>query len=93
LLKVFKVEGNSLYPHLKEGQRILCVKAFRFTKIKIGDFVVFSKAPYGLMIKQVERIEAGRFFVVGTDPMSIDSRNFGLIDQTDIKYKKLTLFF
>jgi len=45
------------------------------------------------MIKQVERIEAGRFFVIGTDPMSIDSRNFGLIDQMDIKYKKLTLFF
>ncbi len=40
------------------------------------------------MIKRVKEIKEGRFFVQGTDPMSIDSRNFGLIDRNDIKYKK-----
>lgn len=88
MVKIFKVDGNSLYPHLKDGQRIICFKVFKFSKINVGDFVVFAKKPYGLMIKRVEHIKKGRFFVQGTDPMSIDSRNFGLIDHSDIKYKK-----
>ena len=92
MIRIFKVEGGSLYPHLKEGQRIVCIKVFKFSKINIDDFVVFSKNPHGLMIKQVESIQEGRFFLKGTDPMSIDSRNFGLIDQVDIKYKKIIFF-
>ena len=92
MLKVFKVEGNSLYPHLKEGQRVVCFKVFKYSNIKVDDIVVFSKPPHGLMIKQVTRIKDNRFFVQGTDPMSIDSRNFGLIDRSDIKYKKTSLF-
>ena len=89
MIKVFKVEGNSLYPYLKEGQRIFCLKVFKFSKINIGDFVVFTKAPYGMMIKKVENIQDGKFFVKGTDPMSIDSRDFGLLKRSDILYKKL----
>lgn len=88
MVKIFKVDGNSLYPHLKDGQRIVCFKVFKFSKINIGDIVVFSKKPYGLMIKRVEHIKEGLFFVQGTDPMSIDSRNFGFINRTDIIYKK-----
>jgi len=89
LIKVLKVAGNSLYPHLKEGQIIICLKVYKFSSINIGDIVVFSKSPYGLMIKQVKRINKGQFFVQGTDPMSIDSRNFGAIARTDIQYKKI----
>ena len=81
-----------MFPHLKEGQRIVCIKVFKFSKINVGDFVVFSKKPHDLMIKQIESIQDGRFFVKGTDSMSIDSRNFGLIDQVDIKYKKIIFF-
>ena len=89
MIKVFKVEGNSLYPYLKEGQRIFCLKVFKISKINVGDFVVFTKAPYGMMIKKVENIQDGKFFVKGTDPMSIDSRNFGLLERSAILYKKL----
>ncbi len=89
MIRIFKTEGNSLYPHLKEGQRIICLKVFKFSKIKVDDFVVFSKSPYGLMIKRVKSIKDERYFVQGTDPMSIDSRNFGLIGHADIHYKKL----
>ncbi len=88
MIKIFKVEGNSLYPYLKEGQRVVCFKVFRFSKINIGDVVVFSKPPYGLMIKKVKNIKNNCFFVQGTDPMSIDSRNFGYITQDDIQYRK-----
>ena len=88
MIKIFKIKGNSLYPYLNDGQRIVCFKVFKFNKINVGDFVVFSKKPYGLMIKRVKEIKEGRFFVQGTDPMSIDSRDFGFIDRDDIKYKK-----
>ncbi len=40
------------------------------------------------MIKQVKSIQGNRYFVKGTDPTSIDSRNFGLLDRSDIQYKK-----
>ena len=53
--------------------------------------MVFSKKPYGLMIKRVEKIKDGMFFVQGTDPMSIDSRDFGWIKRADIQYKKIAL--
>jgi signal peptidase I len=89
LIRIFKIDGNSLYPYLKDGQKIVCFKVFGFSKIAMGDFVVFSKKPYGLMIKRVEKIKNGLFFVQGTDPMSIDSRNFGFIQRTDIQYKKI----
>ena len=87
MFRLFKVEGNSLYPYLKQGQRVFCFRLFRFNNINIGDFVVFTKKPYGLMIKRVDDVKDGRFFVKGTDPMSIDSRNFGLLDRAEIQYK------
>lgn len=92
MIRIFKVEGNSLYPHLKEGERIVCFKIFKFSKIKVGDFVVFLKKPYGLMIKRVKYIKENKYFVQGTDPMSIDSRNFGLLDLADVRYKRYSFW-
>jgi len=87
MLKLFKISGNSLYPHFKDGQRVLCSKVFSFTKIKKSDVVVFSHMRYGLMIKIVEKIEGGQYFVQGTDALSIDSRTFGLLHKSQITHK------
>ena len=89
MLKLFKNSGNSLFPLYKDGQRVLCLKTSRFYKIKMNDIVVFEKDNYGRMIKQVTSIENERYFVKGTDPFSIDSRNFGTIDLSEIQYKVL----
>lgn len=89
MIKFFKVEGNSLYPDLKDGERIVCFKVFKKSKINIGDIVVFSKSPHGLMIKKVKSITNDHYFVQGTDPMSIDSRNFGTLKRAEIKYKRV----
>lgn len=62
-------------------------KIFKNTKVRIGDFVVFYKSEYGLMVKQVSNIIEGKFYVQGTDAYSIDSRNFGLIDSQSLRYK------
>ena len=89
MLQLFKISGNSLYPRYKEGQRVLCRKVFQNTKIKVNDTVVFEKERHGMMIKQVVSIDNNRYFVEGSDPMSIDSRNFGALKLNEIKYKVL----
>lgn len=92
MFRIFKVSGDSLYPFLKDGQRVVCRKVSEATRIKINDTVVFEKENYGVMIKRVTSIEKNDYFVKGTDPMSIDSRNFGSLQHHDIKFKVLFKF-
>ena len=44
------------------------------------------------MIKQIKSIDKKAYFLQGTDAFSIDSRDFGMIDKKDIKYKVLFKF-
>ncbi len=89
MFKLFEVSGDSLYPYYKDGEKVLCLKVFRKKSIKINDTVVFFKYNYGLMIKKILRIENQNYFVQGTNPFSVDSRNFGAIHYDEIKYKVL----
>lgn len=92
MIRLFKVSGHSLFPLLQDGQRVLCVKLFKFSSLKIFDIVVFEKEPHGLMIKQIKSINQEDYFLQGTDPFSIDSRDFGTIDRKYIYYKVLFSF-
>jgi len=92
LIRFFKVSGHSLFPLLQDGQRVFCIKIFKYIPLKIDDIVVFDKAPHGLMIKQIKAIEENGYFVQGTDAFSIDSRDFGLIPKESIYYKMLFRF-
>ena len=92
MLQLFKISGNSLYPFYKDGQRVVCRKVFGSTKIKVNDTIVFKKEAYGMMIKRVRSIDKNSYFVEGTNPMSIDSRNFGGLKLNEIKYKVLFKF-
>jgi len=92
MLQLFKISGDSLYPYYKDGQRVICRKIFKNTQIKVNDTVVFEKDSYGMMIKRVKSIENNGYFVEGTSPMSIDSRDFGPLKIKEIKYKVLFKF-
>ncbi len=92
MLQIFKISGDSLFPFYKNGQRVLCRKIFSKTNININDTVVFEKESYGLMIKRVKKLEEDAYFVEGTSPDSIDSRNFGTLSQKELKYKVLFRF-
>ena len=92
MIRLFKVSGHSLFPILQDGQRVFCIKLFNFSKLKISDIVVFEKAPHGLMVKQIKSIDNDAYFLQGTDAFSIDSRDFGMIDRSQIKYKVLFHF-
>jgi len=92
MIRLFRVSGHSLFPLFQDGQRVFCIKVFPFSTLKISNIVVFDKAPHGLMIKQIKSIHQQAYFLQGTDPFSIDSRDFGMIDKKAIKYKVLFKF-
>lgn len=55
------VSGTSMYPTLKDGQRLIVVKTKDF---KIGDIVVSKHDKYGLIIKRVSKIETNRVYLI-----------------------------
>ncbi|MDQ7046527.1 MAG: S24/S26 family peptidase [Sulfurovum sp.] len=92
MFQIFKISGDSLYPFYKNGERVVCRKIFVHTKIHIDDTIVFEKESYGLMIKRVTKIIDNTYFVEGTTPHSIDSRNFGSLNFKEITHKVLFKF-
>ncbi len=87
MFKLFKVEGSSLYPLLKEGELVFCLKLFTFSKIKVNDLVLFKDKIRGLMVKKVTSITQKGYFVKGEDAFSYDSRDFGELKKSDLLYK------
>ena len=92
MLQIFKISGDSLYPFYKDGQKVVCRKVFKNTKINVNDTVVFEKKNYGAMIKRVKLIEKDAYFVEGTSPYSIDSKDFGALAHKELRYKVLFKF-
>ncbi len=88
MLKLLRIEGFSLYPLYKEGEVVLFFKILSFTNLKKDDVVVFRKENK-LMVKRVDYIQNGKFFLKGTTPYSRDSRNFGLLKREELLYKAL----
>lgn len=92
MFKLLKVKGDSLFPLYKNSQILFCINS-KFFKLKKNDILVFFQKDYGLMVKILEQIkienEKKEYYMIGTNPSSIDSRNFGFIKEEDIKYKVL----
>jgi hypothetical protein len=89
LFKIVKIEGDSLYPFLKNGQKAFCIRLFYFNNLKINDFVIFKHKTQGLMIKQITKIKNDKYYLKGTSSFSIDSRDFGYLDKEELLYKVL----
>ena len=82
MLKLLKITGNSLEPEYLEGDFVFISKIpFFLSAAHAGDVIAFIHHEHGMMIKQVKSVSAdGRsLFVVGTHPLSVDSRHFGPI--------------
>ena len=92
MLKLFRVEGFSLYPFLKEDEVVLCFKLYSFSKINLNDTVIFKYENNGSMIKRVKKINPNGYFVQGENADSIDSRNFGELEKKDLLYKAIFNF-
>jgi phage repressor protein C with HTH and peptisase S24 domain len=83
MIKFIKVTGDSLSPAYKEGDYVMLITV-PFLSFKRGDTIVFRHTQYGTMIKNIDSIDSDKIFVVGTHPLSIDSRQFGPIQRGDV---------
>lgn len=92
MFKLFKIEGSSLFPLLKEGQVVFCLKPFFLNPIKINDFVLFTRPGTGMMIKRVHDINDKGYYVKGENAFSIDSRDFGELAKSELLYKVIFTF-
>ncbi len=78
---LYRVEGTSMLPTLKHGQRIL---VYRWGKARVGDLVIFKKEAK-TMVKRVERVEKDRCVVRGDNGShSTDSREWGALEEGEI---------
>ena len=83
--KIFRVEGDSMFPSLKNGDLVLINPDF---EPKIGD-IVLAAHPFKKSVKIIKRIKEitaeNRYFLIGDNPTeSTDSRSFGTIAKKDI---------
>lgn len=82
ILKVVRISGHSLEPQYQDGDFVLVSRIPILLKgVQPGDPILFRHPTLGVLVKLVEQIEQeGRqLFVVGTNPLSHDSRTFGPI--------------
>ena len=80
----YRVEGDSMLPTLKNGDRVLVEKT---ANLRIGDVVV-AKHPFRItpIIKRITEFStSGKLFLSGDNPdESTDSRTFGEVPEKDI---------
>jgi phage repressor protein C with HTH and peptisase S24 domain len=81
MLRLLKIMGDSLAPEYRGGDFVLVSKIpFFFAPPSAGNVVAFRQPGYGLLIKRIQQITPdGEVYVIGTNPLSIDSREFGPI--------------
>jgi nickel-type superoxide dismutase maturation protease len=87
MLRLLKVQGDSLYPSYREGDYVLIAKIpLVVLNPHPGDVVVFRHPHLGLLIKRVEYFSPDRqsVFLLGTHPNSVDSRQFGMVPIKDL---------
>ena len=90
MFRLIMVTGESLSPLYREGDYVVVTTIpFLLQRVKAGDTIVFQNDIYGLMIKQVERVDAEQksVYVIGINPNSMDSRRFGPVARQDITGK------
>jgi len=87
MFRILKVSGDSLAPDYLDGDFVLMLKIpSLFNPIRKGDLVVFNHPDYGILIKKIDRINqpGAEVYVLGTHPLSVDSRQFGMIPIKDV---------
>jgi len=86
MFKLLKVTGQSLEPEYNGGDFVLVSKIpFLLTSLRPGAVLAFRQPGYGTLLKRLERIEPdGSLYLLGTNPASVDSRQFGPVRRQDV---------
>ena len=83
--EIFKIEGESMFPALKEGDLVLINP---HAELEIGD-IVLAQHPFKQSVRIIKRIAeilpGEKYILLGDNlPESSDSRSFGAIAARDI---------
>lgn len=87
MCRLLKIHGDSLFPDYQEGDFVLVSKIpFLFFAPRIGQVIAFHLPPYGTLIKRIDQVleDGDAFFVIGSHPYSVDSRQFGPVRRRSI---------
>lgn len=92
LFPLGSIDGNSMFPTLRDKQLVLCKRLFRKTKLKEGKIYAFKSPSGSLAIKRLDhvRVDNNRpnkviCFMLGDNAdESYDSREYGYINAEDI---------
>lgn len=91
--RIVRINGDSMYPTLKEGEYYLAVRLFKPTKLHQGRIYVF-KPPYSTETYVIKRLTGitslGLFFEGDNRSCSYDSNDYGYIPPEEVKYCVLT---
>ena len=81
MFMIRRIVGGSMLPHLTPGKVVFGWRAHR---LKIGDVVILFHD--GLeKIKRIDHIDGEKLYVLGDNPvMSTDSRQFGLVERSQV---------
>lgn len=85
LLSKFKIEGHSMEPKLRNGEKVLVsFISYLFNKPKVNDIILF-KINDIFYIKRIKQKKNNKFIVAGDNGKdSFDSKSFGNIYQNQI---------
>lgn len=83
--EIFAIEGDSMYPALRDGDRVLINP---HDKVRVGD-IVLANHPFKSSVRIIKRVaeilDDGRYFLVGDNALeSTDSRSFGALRPEDV---------
>jgi phage repressor protein C with HTH and peptisase S24 domain len=90
MLRLLRVNSDSLWPDFREGDYVLAAGVpFPVKTIQAGDVILFRQPGYGTLIKRVQRVleQGNAYDVRGTQISSTDSRNFGPVVKAQVTGK------
>lgn len=84
---IYKIAEQSMEPEIELGSYALVNKWYG--KLSVGEIVIVrSPQDDRILIKRIEKISNGSLFLVGdNEGMSVDSRQFGWVDEGNVMGK------
>jgi signal peptidase I len=90
LLSLFKTEGHSMEPNLKNGSFFMGSSIpYLFKRPKVGDYILF-KSNKKIIVKKLVKIDDGKHFVKGEN--LLDSKEFNYLNVKEILGKVILKF-
>ncbi len=88
MIRLVKIIGQSMTPEFHEGDYLILQTAF--LKPKTGQHIVYRHQEFGLIFKQIDKIENdGRFFLRSINPLGLQAERTGHCSPSRITGKVL----